>query len=66
MLDVKNPSNITLLERYVDPTAAIVPPVSNSTSNSDLANEEKSKLSTGATVGIAVGVSVAVSKLSTE
>ncbi|KAI7871988.1 uncharacterized protein EV154DRAFT_529417 [Mucor mucedo] len=57
MLDVTNPSNITLMEKYVDPTAVVVPPVANSTTTPIPENE--SKLSTGATAGIAVGASAA-------
>ncbi|KAG2202470.1 hypothetical protein INT47_013086 [Mucor saturninus] len=57
MLDVKNPSNVTLLEKYVDPTAVVVPPVANSTTTP--IPEKESKLSTGATAGIAVGASAA-------
>ncbi|KAG2202471.1 hypothetical protein INT47_013087 [Mucor saturninus] len=57
MLDVSNPSNITLMEKYVDPTAVVVPPVANSTTTP--IPEKESKLSTGATAGIAVGASAA-------
>lgn len=47
VLNVTNPSNVTLLNNYIDPNAPSV---------------KSSGLSTGATVGIAVGVTAAVSK----
>ncbi|KAI7896273.1 uncharacterized protein EV154DRAFT_492872, partial [Mucor mucedo] len=58
MLDVKNPSNITLMDKYVDPAAIALSPSSNSTLSSAKETEDV-KLSTGATAGIAVGASVA-------
>lgn len=50
-----NPLNVTLLDKYVDPNAVLIPlTVIPGT-------ESMSKLSSGATAGIAVGATVGVS-----
>lgn len=53
VLNVTNPTNVTLVDRYIDPKGSLIPRITNSKGS-------ETGLSTGAIAGIAVGATAAV------